>query len=438
MKLAQVIVCIACLLFLPIVWPDLRSLRFETQKLDLAWLISICGWPFVVILAVAPLLLGAARVGAGQQLVFLEYGPALILGVFAFLRRLSSTPSRVSLASLLLFCAAIALLPFSDADPRGALITLTLYLPTILVVPRRDPFTTLARAARLSIAAILVAMTYMVTVFPDMSLEPCREDKCGISGVGLVSTYSGNGNIYGIVLVLLLPLAIYGLRLNQTIALVISVCLVSDICLSRTADIGLAFVVIGAFVLAGGRQTRSASVIIGTLFLGSIVMSGLPFWSTYDGYAYSFRGMLWEKAINMLLSSPLLGSGPSAWTGLPTSGYFNPNYSPHNIWLGLLTWGGLFLVSAVISAFALVVFALGGLQRLCVLLYLTAVLVIGTFEAPILPLSLGILPFVWLVALWVSSSLRTVSSIENSTPRNPENNLKLDSSLGVHRGSGPT
>jgi exopolysaccharide production protein ExoQ len=411
MKTAQVIVYISCLLFVSTMWHDFRSLWRGPNRLDLVWLVAICGWPFVVTLSVAPLLFGEARHGSGQDYVFLAYGPAVFLGAFIFSSRLFSKRANVfSPSSLLLFGTAIALLPFSYADSRIALITLALYLPTILIASSPDPFVALATAARLAASAILVAMVYMVTYFPEMSLGPCRADKCGVAGVSLFSSYSGNGNIYGIALVLLLPLALYGMGIKRTILMVSSVSLVSDICLSRTADVALLFVVVGAFVLVGGRQTTWARLITGTLLGGAFILSFLPFWSTYDGQAYSLRGMLWERAIQETHSSPLVGTGASGWTGLQPSGDFSPSYSPHNIWLGISTMGGLLLTCAVIAALILVVFLLQGSQRLYMLLFLTSVLAIGTFESPILPVSLGILPFAWLIPLWLSSN-RPISDV---------------------------
>ena len=373
-----------------------------------AWFLSLATWPFVLSLVVAPLVWGSAALVSGATYTLLGYGPALALGVIILLPRLGAG-ARLNLPSGLVGGLALVLIPFSlsRADQLiSAVIAIALLAVTVVRARRFVDISEFARLARYGMLALAACMFYMVQFNPLVILGPCREDKCGISGVSIASDFTGNGNIYGLVFALLLPLAGTGATFLSRIALIGGSLFVADVCVSRTSYIGLIVGIVGVLLFSRPTPIRAAGAWI--LLGGSVAGSLVPVIVDFQDADFRWRGILWRRAKQMIAESPLVGYGPFGWTSRGADQSFNPSYSPHNIWISAAIAGGALAVLVVVATLIVILVVLKGATRHAVVLFMATAIALGSLETTLDPLSTRLTPFVFLSLLFVCamSSMR--------------------------------
>jgi O-antigen ligase len=125
-----------------------------------------------------------------------------------------------------------------------------------------------------------------------------------------------------------------------------------------------------------------ARAAIAGLFLVAVVIGSAAIVLKHWGpTALSDRGQLWSVASHYISRSAWVGYGPDRWSTLYASGQIplSGQRSAHNLWMDVLFasgWIGVLLLVAMVSA----MLRSAGRGRLCVIIALTTILVLGTAE----------------------------------------------------------
>jgi hypothetical protein len=324
--------------------------------------------------------------------------------VGSFLWSLCSDRAEISLAaaligSLYVFVAVAVWFSGLAQLPNFAMAAM---LFTGVVVKRA--VTTIERlgvAAMVSLCAVVVAVTVGAVVNRDGVFADCRVDKCGVTDVALTSPLAGNGNVLGMATVLLAAVACAVLPLFRTILLLAGVAALQLLALSRTAMFALAVAAVAllALKLAPTIEWR-LRVAFSALGIG-LCASVAPLFMSFSGSSFSYRGYVWEAALDSIDDAPVFGHGPSFWHIIAQSALFDANYSPHNGWYDLLiavgAWG-------ILVIFVGVTVQLSSTARRALpylVTYYACILAINAFESVYVPYFFGIMPFAALLPLMV-------------------------------------
>lgn len=378
-----------------------RSMVRREDALTLAWVFVIAAWPYIAIYFVAPLIWATAP-EAGVLNPALQYLPAVLCSfvlVFLGLRadRVEVSLPAVMIGSLYLFVAVA--LWFAGLPQVLHFITAATLFAAVLLKRGLTKIETLSVGAQLSLAALLVAIAFSALINSGRVLENCRADKCGLISVVFTSPFAGNGNVLGMVAVLLVPFACATLPLSRSILLIGGVAAQQVVAVSRTAI--FAFVVVGvALVLikmsASLRwQLRFAYV----AFVVGLCASFYPLFVSFSGGSFSLRGYVWEAGREAISQAPVFGHGASYWHLLAENALFEPNYSPHNGWYDLVVAVGLWGVVVIAAAVAVQLYSARKETLPYLITYYACVLSINMFESVFVPYHFVIMPFVALLPL---------------------------------------
>lgn len=376
--------------------------RFSVdEKYAIVTIVLGSAWPMICTFLVGPLL-----VGSPDSVLFpgLWYLPAAVMVLLIIGRNVNRRDCVVDLPVVLLMTLApISLLGLT----AGHLTPSTLMrwgLAVLLlcgVVLKGQPISLAAVACGCRLALLSTAASVVLAIFLSPGIvTDCRVDKCGSAGLVLTSPFAGNGNILGLSVVLMLPLAMFGTSWWRAAMLIPAVVLLGELAGSRTAFIGLAATVV-TFACYRLAVPRMRSAVLGVCLLGALALSLAPAVLVYGDGAFSYRGALWNDAKSMIAESPVMGHGPVAWEHLNTSSLFVANYSPHNAWLDFGVSVGIWGIVVVVAAIALKIVLLQGEERAAIIVYVTCVVATSTLESVFVPYFIGIAPFAVIIPMFV-------------------------------------
>ena len=358
-------------------------------------------WPMICTFFLGPLFLGSP-----DSILFpgLWYLPACIMVVLIIGRNVNQESCVVDLPVIML----MSLAPISFLGLSGGHLTPSTLmrwgLAVLLlcgVVLKGQPISLAAVACGCRLALLSTAASVVIAILLNSEIVTnCRVDKCGSAGLVLTSTFAGNGNILGLSVVLMLPLAMFGTSWWRAALLIPAVILLGELAGSRTAFIGLGA---AGFAFACYRMAppRLRSVALGVCLLGATVLSLAPAVLVYGDGEFSYRGALWNDAKSMIVDRPIMGHGPVAWEHLNTASLFVANYSPHNAWLDFGVSVGIWGILVLVAAIALKLFLLQGEERAAIMVYFTCVIATSTLESVFVPYFIGIAPFAVIIPMFI-------------------------------------
>ncbi|MGB6245136.1 MULTISPECIES: O-antigen ligase family protein [Gordonia] len=390
---ATAVLAAAVLLLVAGCWD--RSLLARLDPVVGGWVAAVAGWPIVAIYVVAPLLWSDAS-AAGSLFTVLLYTPAVGYGLVqagrALMRqRIVVDPAAAVLASLFVSAGAAMLI-----DGSGKLVNLVvaaaMYAGLVLRA-RSISLAAIGDAARIVLVGAVVALLAAVLVNPAEILGDCRADKCTELGAALTSPFAGNGNLAGIMVTVLLPLAAYRAAPARVVAAVLGVAAVGLLAGSRTAFIGIGVAAVGSLLLSAAPRSRPRAVALGGLFTGAAVLSFLPLYVGYAETDFSLRGYLWNQARALIPDQLVFGHDPAYWVDSGRSTLFVANYSPHNGWFEIVVSTGLWGAVVVVAAAVIKSRSVGPAERPWLVAYFATILSISSLEAVFVPYFLGIAPF---------------------------------------------
>jgi hypothetical protein len=361
----------------------------------------ITAWPYIAIYFVNPLIWATAEQAGALNPAVQYLPPALCSFVLVILGlradRVELNLPAVIIGSLYLF--VLVAMWFAGLPQVPNFILAATMFAAVLLKRGLTKIETLSVAVQLSLAAILVAAAISALINSDRVLEECRVDECGFMPVVFTSPFAGNGNVLGIVTVLLVPFACATLPLSRSILLLGGVAALEVVAVSRTAI--FAFAVIGlALVLIKMSaslvwQLRFAYV----AFVVGLCASFYPLFVTFSGGSFSLRGYVWEAGREAISQAPVFGHGPSYWHLLAANALFEPNYSPHNGWYDLVVAVGLWGVVVIAAGVALQLYFARKEARPYLITYYACVLAINMFESVYVPYFFVMVPFAALLPL---------------------------------------
>jgi O-antigen ligase len=90
--------------------------------------------------------------------------------------------------------------------------------------------------------------------------------------------------------------------------------------------------------------------LMAALTVVTAVLVGVVAFTTWQPDAFTYRGVLWLKAQELILQNPLLGVGSTYWVRQPLTTALAANYSAHNLALEVLVSTGLVGALALVGA----------------------------------------------------------------------------------------
>ncbi|WP_454175584.1 O-antigen ligase family protein [Gordonia sputi] len=371
------------------------------EKYAIVTIVLGSAWPMICTFLVGPLLLGTP-----DSILFpgLWYLPAAVMVMLIIGRNVNNRDCVVDLPVILLMTLApISLLGLTAGHLTPSTLMrwglAVLLLCGVVLKGRAISVNAVACGCRLALLCTAASVVVAIFLSPGIVTD-CRIDKCGSAGLVLTSPFAGNGNILGLSVVLMLPLAMFGISRRRAILLIPAVVLLGELAGSRTAFIGLAAaaVAFGCYRLAP-LSLRSAA--LGACLLGAAGLSLAPAVLVYGDGAFSYRGALWNDAKSMIAEHPVMGHGPVAWEHLNTSSLFVANYSPHNAWLDFGVSVGIWGTIVVVAAIVLKIVFVRGEERAAIIVYFTCVLATSTLESVFVPYFIGIAPFAVILPMFI-------------------------------------
>ncbi|GAA3700028.1 O-antigen ligase family protein [Gordonia hankookensis] len=393
----------AVVIVLIAVVPFPRPADFDGEELRvIVFVVAITAWPMAWTFLFGPMFLG----GPGSHFFpFIWFAPAMCVAVVILAANVNAPACRVRIPVVLLMTLLpMSLLPLVNDGRGGEVLRWGVWVVLMLAV------LTTGRGVRLSAVAVgcrigvlLTAPSIAVAVVcePDVVVANCRVDKCGLAGHAITSPFSGNGNVLGLTLALMLPFALAGTRVGRAAMLVLASALLADLAGSRTALLGIAVVTVLHFALrvAYGRMR---DVILALGLFSTLTISLMPAVLVYGDEAFALRGVLWNRAKAMIVDFPLFGQGPTAWEHFGFSSIIKANYSPHNAWLDMGVSVGLWGILVVVGSAVLLVCLASRRERETLIVYFCVLLAISTLESVFVPYFLGIVaPFAALLPFFV-------------------------------------
>jgi hypothetical protein len=274
------------------------------------------------------------------------------------------------------------------------------------------------------VVVVIASVWLSMLVNSANTLEPCRPDKCSFVGRVITSPFSGNGNLLGLSLVLLMPFAVYRQSFYRTAALILGIGLTADLAGSRTAEAGIALAVVLMIAVRTWPAMRRPILITGVA--AALVISLIPAVIPFNDERFTFRALLWNEGRWLIGHDPILGSGPFAWASFAESSIqHDANYSPHNGWLDAIGSIGLSGLVIMVIAVALKVYFSRRDEADILLVYFATLLALSTLESVYVPYNLGIvmfacvLPFLFGVNRRVSNDAVVEVTVEQADDLSP-------------------
>lgn len=369
--------------------------------LTLAWVFLIAAWPFIAIYFLNPLIWETAK-QAGVANPAVQYFPPALCSLVVAVMGIRANRAEVSLPATMigsLYLFVVVSMWFSGFPQMFHFVIASAMFSAVVFKRGLTTIDTLSVAARLSLAAVLVAIAISATVNSSRVLEDCRVDKCGFMPVVFTSPFAGNGNVLGMVTVLLVPFACATLPLSRTVLLLGGVAAMQVIAVSRTAMFAFAVISVTLVLI---KMSASLLWKLRFAFLALVVgfcASCYPLFVTFSGGSYSLRGYVWEAGRQAIREAPVFGHGPNYWHLLADNALFEPNYSPHNGWYDLVVAVGLWGVVVILAAVTLQLYSTRKEALPYLVTYYACVLAINMFESVYVPYHFVIIPFAALLPL---------------------------------------
>jgi hypothetical protein len=285
---------------------------------------------------------------ANELLSTIRFVPMLVLGAIIGARSISRGKLYGGhLLLLLLLCIPMA---FATGEVSVTpFIAAVAFLPALAV--DRQPVS--VGTVLLGLVHSLKAIALMIALYGvgGSIVGACRLDKCSLWGQQLGEL--GSGNALGVAIAILaFPAILTARKRGWSLLVVVASGLLVDLCSSRSALIMWSLAVVAALLI---RMTTRMRVQVRTRLMAALtvvtaVLVGVVAFTTWQPDAFTYRGVLWLKAQELILQNPLLGVGSTYWVRQPLTTALAANYSAHNLALEVLVSTGLVGALALVGA----------------------------------------------------------------------------------------
>jgi hypothetical protein len=236
---------------------------------------------------------------------------------------------------------------------RGKLYGGHLLLLLLLCIPMAFATGEVSVTVLLGLVHSLKAIALMIALYGvgGSIVGACRLDKCSLWGQQLGEL--GSGNALGVAIAILaFPAILTARKRGWSLLVVVASGLLVDLCSSRSALIMWSLAVVAALLI---RMTTRMRVQVRTRLMAALtvvtaVLVGVVAFTTWQPDAFTYRGVLWLKAQELILQNPLLGVGSTYWVRQPLTTALAANYSAHNLALEVLVSTGLVGALALVGA----------------------------------------------------------------------------------------
>lgn len=383
------------------------SADVKLPKLERAWFHLSITWPVAVKAALGSFIFSqAADEGANYAIV--TYGPAAVVAVVLFLRRLRGD-AKVFAPGLILFTMVMFSVPYLVFGDAGVAAFLPLLMSLPVVLRRWDavPVSAWFGQARVSVLVLAGALLMTALTARTNVIGMCRMDKCSAFGEVLTSPITNNGNFAGVAVAILLPWALLGLPRFPMLLMSGASLLLIELSGSRSAAVA-AWAVVAVVILASGNWAKRAWLAWGA-FYGALLATIVTAVGDFPASFATWRGSLWARARELFAEAPFVGAGPNRWVQQPPENNFIANYSPHNFWLEIAVAGGVLALVATVVAAVLLLRKVEAGERYVFVLAGIALLALGILESPVQLGRSGLAPFSHLLPLMVAASSAVAS-----------------------------
>jgi len=344
--MAQLVLLISALvlLLIPTTGPRFRDVWRSSYYL---WVVAGLGLPGL--LRVTELVQDDS-VSANELLSVVRYVPMLLLGAFIGIRGLIRGKLFGGHLLLLLTVSIPIAFVASESSPTPFIAAIA-FLPALAV--DREPVD--LRVVLLAAVHSLKAIVLLAAVYGagGSIIGACRLDKCSLWGQQLGEL--GSGNALGVAIsVLVLPLVLMARKTAWAVIAVVCSGLLVDLCSSRSAVIIWLFSSVAALLIratSGLRARVRIRLITAFTSITALLVVGVAL-ATWSPDAFTYRGILWMRAQELILDNPLLGVGSTFWVRQPQTTALLANYSTHNLALEVVlstgALGALSLLGALV------------------------------------------------------------------------------------------
>lgn len=403
-----IVVCVAgsIAMLVALIPTFVRAVRAGDFSSGLAWYVTVAlTWPIVALmleeLFEVPLQTGERQLIQAVPLIL----GSLSLLLASLIRRSRPTFAGGVCFSILLTLAAISLL--NDSSPQQLLLAIS--LAAVALVPSSDR----ARDhALLGLRLSAAALTVSLAVYASIGASRVIDTGCGLDSSkcfvleSFVNVGGGGGsNAFGLILAMVLPAALQGLKPWQTALGLIGGCLAVWANGSRTALFALALTTLLVFIASAIRRRWVWAGALTLAALGSAIPVLMKF---PEGFATG-RGTLWGRAQDFFVQQPWLGNGISFWVRqTPFDSFPQSPYSPHNLWWELLVSVGIVGVLLIAAAIAVLLTRASESALPIVAGLMVGITTTGLLEASVMPYKFGPVaaPLFALLAIAAAGSTR--------------------------------
>ncbi|MBF4624224.1 O-antigen ligase [Clavibacter sp. VKM Ac-2872] len=343
--MAQIVLLISAILLvlMPTNGPRFRDVWRSAHYL---WIVAGFGLPGV--LRVTELTQQSTG-SANELLSIIRFVPMLLIGAIIGVRSLSR--GRLYGGHLLLLLAICIPVAFASGDfSPTPFVAAFAFLPALAV--DREPVD--VRVILLALVHSLKAVVVLVGFYGvgGTIIGACRLDKCSLWGQQLGEF--GSGNALGVAIAVLAFASIVTARNSAWILVaVVASGLLVDLCSSRSALIIWALASVAAVLIrtTGRMRLVTRTRLMAALTTVAALLVCAVAVTSWRPDAFTYRGILWLKAQELILENPLLGWGSTYWVRQPITTALSANYSAHNLALETFVSTGLVGALALTAAF---------------------------------------------------------------------------------------
>ncbi|MEL4505633.1 O-antigen ligase family protein [Luteococcus sp. H138] len=363
--------------------------------------LTLLGWPTVL-----AVLRSQFSTLQATPMMLLGFLPGLIFGAVLGYRLLRER--RVLNPGVVMVWLAVAFIVLHAALTHQSLVWGLMWMVSTLpaLFCGWGTLESVRRAGAQSLLAVWLGMLLVMLVDPARNVSECRADKCSIFGKFLTPGGELNNEL-GMILAPLLPLALFGASRGKILRVSIPVVLMVNLSGSRSSLIMACLGVITSLLFTLPRRPRDWG--FATLIVAVVGATLVPVLRTFPDDGFTWRGILWVRAKELIASHPWLGHGPSYWVRQTETNLFGPNYAPHNVWLEMMVTGGLFYTVLVVVGVGLAISRQSPRNRAAASALLIAVLSSGMTEAPIMPYRFAFPPGPFITLLLLTSLTPTTA-----------------------------